>query len=251
MLKVTDAFYGYSKKTSPVLQGLSFSLDDAKTGILLGPNGVGKSTLLKCIEGLLKVSSGSIEIDSENVLKMKRKERAKKIAYVPQSPELGSLSVYDAVRLGRLPYRFSVEAEHDEEKTMEALTKMGLLELLDRNVNELSGGERQKVALARALAQEATLLLLDEPTSSLDLKNQEMLISLLMELHKEKLSMLISIHDINTALRLGDSFYMFKEGKIAHAGDEMVVNQASILDVYGAKLEEKKFDENRYFIGRK
>lgn len=238
MLNICDLSFSYSKKESNVLSNLQSSLDSGQIGVLLGPNGVGKSTLLKCIDGLLKPKSGSIELDDNDLLKIKRRELSKLVSYVPQNVELGTLSVYETILLGRIPYSYLYPKKNDEEVTKNVIRKIGLISLINRPVYELSGGERQKVAIARALVGKPKLMLLDEPTSNLDIKSQEMVIKTIMELKKEGgLSVLISVHDINLALRIADRFFFFKEGKIIKQGNSDIVDEKIIDDVYQVKAK--------------
>lgn len=249
MLEAKSLSFAYSRKGELVLDELSLTLNNGETGVILGPNGAGKSTLLKCLDGLLKPRGGHILLDGVDLSSLSRLERAKKIALVSQNPELGYLNVYDTVALGRLPYAYSKEAKDDEAETLSAIEMMGLTELMARNVNDLSGGERQKVAIARALAQKPSLLLFDEPTSSLDIKNQEMVASLISSLKSQQnLSILISMHDINLGLRLGERFFLFENGRIAYSGDSSVVNASSVSEVYEVRALERTLDGNKYII---
>lgn len=248
MLEVKDLTFAYSRKDGVVLDSLSLSLGKGKIGAILGPNGVGKSTLLKCIDGLLKPSSGGVFYDGNDLKNVRRKQKAQQIAIVFQDSELGTLNVYDSVRLGRLSYRFSPQSSLDEEETLKAIQMVGLEEKMDKNVMELSGGERQKVAIARALSEKASLLLLDEPTASLDIKNQEIIMRLIKKLNEsEGLSVLLSLHDINLALRFADVFYLFKDGKIAYSGDDSIVNRSTIDEIYGIKAREHVLEGHKYF----
>lgn len=249
MLKIDNLSFAYSKKEPLVLNSLSLSLDDSSLGVILGPNGAGKSTLLKCIDGITKVNQGSLFLNDEDLLTMKRKAKAQKIAYVPQQVELAPVDVYQNVLLGRIPYSYFYSGSKDQEKALDAIKTLGLEELMGKMPNALSGGERQKVAIARALASEPTLLLLDEPTANLDLKNQEIVIESLLKLkEQEKLSILISMHDINLALRIGDSFHFFNEGKIAFTGKKEDITSSLISNIYGVKGTIKVVDGERIFI---
>lgn len=244
MLEVKGLTYVYGKRGADVLRDVSFSMEKGEIGVLLGPNGAGKSTILKCLGGINPIPEGVAFYESEDLAKLKGRERAKKITYVPQSPIWSHLSVYDVVMMGRLPYLGLKAGQKDKEKVEEALSAMGIEDLALRPVNTLSGGERQKVALARALAEEASLWLLDEPTSSLDLASQIKMVSLIREKVKKRgLSALLSMHDINLALALADSFYLLKDGVIAHAGGEEIITEQNMEELYGVKvtlLEGKK-----------
>ena len=153
ILEIKDLRSGYSKSSPLVLDGVNLELDKGEVGVLLGKNGSGKTTLFKNILGLVKPASGNILFKGKDLLKIKGNERAKHISYVPQNAEFGSLSVFDTVLMGRMPYFGLRSGSSDEEKTAEMLKEMGMEHLASRNVEELSGGERQKTAIARALVQ--------------------------------------------------------------------------------------------------
>lgn len=154
MLKCENLSFRYSKNGKPVLNGASLELGAGEIGILLGKNGSGKTTLFKNILGINTPESGSISFDGENLLKMPRRERARRIAYVPQDIQFGALSVFDSILMGRVSY-FGLKASHDDYVAVEKIiADMGLRDFASRNVDELSGGERQKIAIARAMAQE-------------------------------------------------------------------------------------------------
>ena len=154
MLEIKNLRFRYSRRGPVVLDGVDLELKDGEIGILLGKNGSGKTTLFKTILGIQKPESGSIRFDGEDLLKMNRRERAKRIAYVPQSIHFGALSVFDTVLMGRVAYFGYKAGKEDEEAVWQILHDMRLEDYAARNVEQLSGGERQKIAIARALAQE-------------------------------------------------------------------------------------------------
>jgi iron complex transport system ATP-binding protein len=238
MLEIQHLSFGYSKKGPLVLEDLSLSLPQGKVGILLGPNGAGKSTLFKLLIGLYKPSAGSITFDHQDLLKMKRRERAKAIAYVPQSITFGDLSVYDTVLAGRLSSFGLFPGKNDQAEVSKILAEMGLNDIAGRNVNSLSGGERQKVAIARALAQEPKLLVFDEPTGNLDIANEHLILTTAQAIaHGERgIAILVSIHDLSLALNFGDIFYLLKDKSIKYAGGEESISEANLSDVYGIQV---------------
>jgi iron complex transport system ATP-binding protein len=245
MLCIKGVSYTYDKKT-PVLDSLSLSLKEGQIGVLLGQNGVGKTTLLKLLGGLLNPQSGSALLEEEDLFALKPKERAKKIAYVPQEISFPPLTVEEVVLLGRLPYFSLFPSKEDFEERDKALRALGLENLRKKNVMELSGGERQKVMIAKALAQNARLWILDEPTSNLDIHNQIEVLSILSRLAKEEgVSILLSIHDRNRALRLGDRFYLFLDGKILEEGDVNILTSSAIERVYGVKATIQEINGER------
>lgn len=248
MLDIKNLSYRYSKKSPFVLKDLKLSLPKGQVGILLGPNGAGKSTLFKILIGLYRPLEGSILFDGENLMKMKRKERAKAIAYVPQNITFGDLSVYDTVLSGRLSSFGLFPGEEDKEEVDKILAEMGLTAFSARNVNSLSGGERQKVAIARALSQEPKLLIFDEPTGNLDIANEHLILSTAQSLAHgpHQLAILVSIHDLSLALNFGDIFYLLKDGAIKYSGDQASINETNLTDVYGIPIEIATFKDHKF-----
>lgn len=227
----------------PVLQDVSFHLKKGQVLAVLGINGAGKTTLLKCLNKILSPQKGTILIDGKDVRQMARNEVAKILGYVPQRFAEESLSVFDAVLLGRKPYIRWAATDQDYHVVDKVLKLMHLEELALRPLSELSGGEAQKVVIARALAQEPQLLLLDEPVSNLDLKNQIEVMSLIQQVVKNQgISAIMAIHDLNLALRYADLFLLLKNGKVhTFAGIETITPQV-IYEVYGVRVTLQKFD---------
>ncbi len=237
MLIVNHLFSSYSKKGKTVLEDVSFQLGDGEIGVLLGPNGAGKSTLFQSILGTLKTKNGEILIDGVSQEDSKRKEWAQKIAYVPQRIPSSSLSVFETVLLGRMPYFSLTPGKEDKESTIQILEELGLSSFQNKATNELSGGELQKVAIACALNQNPSLLLLDEPTSNLDIKNSVLLQGLCKKLAKtHRISILIATHDLNSALDLGNRFYFLKEGKLIGQGKEDAFNEENVFNTFGVHV---------------
>jgi iron complex transport system ATP-binding protein len=214
---------------------------DVKLGEMLsivGPNGSGKSTLLKCINRILKTQQNTVLIDGEDASKLKLKELSKIMGYVPQnSTNTFPFTVFDIVLMGRKPYIHWSLSERDTEIVAEMLDFIGIGELAMRHYNELSGGEQQKVIIARALSQQPQILLLDEPTSSLDIKHQLEILCILKSLAKTKhCSVIVAMHDLNLAGRFSDRMLMLKQGCIFTVGTpEAVLTEENIESVYGVK----------------
>lgn len=171
MLTVEHLSYRY-RSGPQVLRDVGFSLEDGQFMAILGNNGVGKSTMLKCFNRILTPDSGSVQADGEELLRLPGREIAKRMAFVAQSVPATQMTVHDMVMLGRRPYMKWGFTEEDHKIVHEAIDQLGVSHLRGRFLSQLSGGERQKVMLARALAQQPKILLLDEPTSSLDIQNQ-------------------------------------------------------------------------------
>jgi len=242
MLSIRDLHFSYSKGV-PVLNGANLELEQGQIGILLGKNGSGKTTLFKAILGIHAPTGGQMRLDGENLLKMSRRQRARRIAYVPQDIHFGALSVFDSILMGRVSF-FGLKASHADYAAVEKIIEdMGLTPFAHRNVDALSGGERQKIAIARAIAQEPTLMVFDEPTGNLDIANEQLIIQEAKKLAREKnISILSSLHDLNQTLQFGDKFFFLKDGIIKYAGSREIVTPEVIRDVYGAQVKIAQID---------
>ena len=243
MLNVENLNFRYSKFSRPVLNGASLQLNAGEVGILLGKNGSGKTTLFKNILGINRPGSGKILFEGENLLKMSRKERARRIAYVPQDIHFGALTVFDSIMLGRISY-FGLKSGDDDYKAVEKiLTDMHLESYAFRMVDELSGGERQKIAIARAMAQEPKLMVFDEPTGNLDIANEQLIIEEARKLAKEKnIAILSSLHDLNQALTFGDKFFFLKNGVVKYAGGREIITPEVVKDTFDVDVRIHRID---------
>jgi len=231
----------FSYRSTPSLVGVSMDLQEKEVVGLVGPNGSGKTTLLKCINKLLEPKQGNIMLDNQEVKKMSRLEVAKDIGYVPQTttgnPE--ALPVFEIALMGRRPHINWQSTEKDNEIVWHALKLLNVEHIAMRNFFELSGGEQQRVLIARSIAQEAKVLLLDEPTSNLDIRHQLEVMDLTRRLVTcENLSAAIAIHDLNLASRYCDKVVMMKDGRVYSAGSaNSVLTVENIRDVYGIEVE--------------
>ena len=250
MLKVEDLRFRYGKTAPEVLCGASLELKQGEIGILLGKNGSGKTTLFKNILGIEKPKSGRISFGGENLLKMNRRERARRIAYVPQHIHFGDLTVLDSVLMGRVSY-FGMKAGAEDYLAVEKILKdMGLEEFAARSAEALSGGEKQKIAIARAMAQEPRLMVFDEPTGNLDIANEHLIMEEARKLARERnISILSSLHDLNQALYFGDKFFFLKNGVVKYAGGREIVTEDVIRDIFDIRVKIVEINGQKVILG--
>ncbi len=220
-----------------VLRNINFTISRGDFLAVLGINGAGKSTLLKCINRILKPCAGTVLIQNDQAGKLSRREMAKRVGYVAQRQESISTTVFDAVLLGRKPYIKWEASPKDLEIAHKALEMLELEEYALRYLDELSGGEQQKVVIARALAQEPDILLLDEPTSSLDLKNQLEVARIIKRVvTTQQIGAVVSMHDLNLSIRFANKFLLLKDGEIFAAGGLEVMTPKNIESVYSVPV---------------
>ena len=233
MVNVNNIRFAYSKTSEPILRDISFSLEDGQCMAILGVNGAGKSTLLKCIDRILQPQNGTVYIDGKDVFAMRGNETAQNIAYVAQNARSINMTVFDAVLLGRKPYIQWDASQKDRQIVTDIIHKMNLDKYVLRNMSELSGGESQKVMLARALAQEPRLLLLDEPTSNLDPRNQHEVMQTVRTIARENNICVITVlHDLNLAIRYCDRFLYLKDADLYSYGGMEIMTPEIIEEVY-------------------
>ena len=249
MLKVENLQFRYTKNGKMVLNGVDLELGRGEVGILLGKNGSSKTTLFKNILGIHAPVSGNIRFEGEDLLKMKRRERARRIAYVPQHIHFGDLTVFDSVLMGRVSY-FGLKASHEDYVAVEKILEdMGLTEFANRSAEELSGGEKQKIAIARAMAQEPKMMVFDEPTGNLDIANEQLIVQEAKRLAREKnISILSSLHDLNQALSFGDKFFFMQDGVVKYAGGKEIFTEEIVEDVFGVNVRSLQVDGQTVLI---
>ena len=237
-LRVNDIMFSYT--STPILEEITMELSASEMLGIVGPNGAGKSTLIRCINRILKPEQGSIHLNGQEIREMGTIEIAKHLGYVPQSfTGVFPATVFDTILVGRRPHIGWRSSESDEDKVWAILEMMAIEDLAMRDFNELSGGQQQKVLIARALAQEAGTLLLDEPTSNLDIKHQIEVMELLKDLVVNKgLSAIMAVHDLNLASRYADRVIIMKDGRIFDAGNPSdVLTPENIRSVYDVDVE--------------
>lgn len=218
-IELSDLEFGYDPEV-PVLKRVSFDFDRPEFICIMGPNGVGKSTLIHCINKILKPTGGTVLVDGVDVSRMKLKELARNLGYVPNATEDSfPLTVVDTVMVGlQNDYKFGTSSE-DLQKVYDVLRLMGIEHLAMRNFDELSAGQHQKVMLARGLVREPAAVLLDEPTSNLDIRHQLEVTKVLSRLPSERGMMIVMIsHDINITAKFADRIIMLHEGRIFAVG---------------------------------
>ena len=247
-ITIKDLNFSYGK--IPVLRDINLQVLEGKFTVLLGKNGSGKSTLLKLLAGLLPYKSGQIEVSGTDLRQLTISERAKLIGYLPQfhTPAF-PFTVEEVVLTGRASYIITVPKRKDITKTDEVIEKVGINHLRHRSYTDLSGGERQLVMIARVLAQEPKIILLDEPLSHLDLSNQARLLSLIKELLLSGLTVMAVLHDPNTAFMNADDFILIKNGAIRNLyGDEKPWDASILMDLYEVQIEALPFRNKALII---
>lgn len=234
----------FSYRSTEVLAGVDLDVMQGRITFIVGPNGSGKTTLLKCLAGILRFR-GAVFVQGVDLGRLSQQERAKLFGYLPQRVDLAPLVVLDAVMLGRKPHMGWRPGQRDREVVERVIRSLKLEHLASKPLTALSGGELQKVAIARALAQEPRMLLLDEPTSNLDLANQIEVMEIILRLKGEGIASIVTTHDLNLASLYADGVIMVKAGRIFTAGGREVLNERNIEEVYGIKVEVHQLDGRR------
>lgn len=237
MIRVENLIFRYPHTANPVVNDVSFAVEQGHLAVVLGPNGSGKTSLFKCIAGLWRPENGRVLFDGRDIVHMSFRERARLLAVVPQehTPPF-PYSVFEAVLMGRAPHvgLYSAPSAADADAAMAALEAVGVSALAERCYTRISGGERQLVLIARALAQEAPLLLLDEPTSHLDFRNQHLVLETVRKVAAAKnLTVLMTLHDPNLASSFAHQIIMLKAGAIVSTGTpETVLTADNLSNLY-------------------
>ncbi|GKX30925.1 iron ABC transporter ATP-binding protein [Vallitalea longa] len=232
--------FNYGQKS--ILNDLSINFDKGLFYSIIGPNGSGKTTLLKLLAGILPSDRKTVYLKNDDINVIKQKEIARRLSVVPQITDMQyEFSVHDIVMMGRTPYtsRFQKNTDKDKKLVNDAMRETGVSSLRDKKITQLSGGELQRVILARAIAQETDIMLLDEPISHLDIGYQYEISELVHKLCKKKgITVINIVHDLNIAMRYSDKILMLKDGYIYKYGDpEEVITKDTIKDVYSIDVE--------------
>ncbi|PMB23538.1 ABC transporter ATP-binding protein [Fischerella thermalis] len=222
----------------PIIRDLNLAIPSGQISVLVGANGCGKSTLLRGLARLLKPRGGTVYLDGESIFKLSTKEVAQQLGILPQGPVAPEgLTVRDLVAQGRYPYQNWLQqwSAKDEKIVQQALEITNLLDLAERELDTLSGGQRQRAWIAMALAQDTDILLLDEPTTFLDLAHQIEVLDLLYELHQTQgRTIVMVLHDLNHACRYADYLVAVKDGRIFTAGEpKLVMTEEMVQEVFG------------------
>ena len=248
-MKISVHNLEFNYNGTPVLKNVTSYIEKGDFVALVGPNGSGKSTLIKCLNGILKAKRGSIMIEDRKIDSILASELAKQMAYVPQNEyKKPVFTVFDMVLLGRKPYFNWKPGKNDIDVTHQILKTLHLESIAMKEVNKLSGGQQQTVIIARALAQEPEILLLDEPTANLDIKHQIEVLELLKSLSQKGMTIIVALHDINMAIRYTNKLMMLKEGKIFASGGMDIITDENIEALYDVKVNIFKQGENIFIL---
>ncbi|MDX9902850.1 MAG: ABC transporter ATP-binding protein [Bacteroidales bacterium] len=233
----------------PVIKGITHSFVKGSFTALLGPNGSGKSTLIRLINGILTPQAGTVEVMGRSAGSISAREMAREMAYVPQMQyNTFPATVFDTVLLGRNPYISWSPGKDDRRITAEILVRLGLDDIALKDLNKLSGGQRQQVFIARALAQQPSVILLDEPTANLDLRHQHEILRLLGELAAGGITVLVAIHDLNLALKYCNEFMILDDGQVSAEGRREIFSEKLIEDIYGVRIKIIRHEGEMYII---
>lgn len=248
-IRIQNLSVAYDNTT--IIEEMNLKLPKGKISIIIGGNGCGKSTLLKTIARINKPKRGDIFINNKDIRKIKEKDIAKEVAFLPQGPVCPSgLTVRELVAYGRFPHQKMIGGlnSHDQEMIDWAIEQTGLSEFADREVENLSGGQRQRAWIAMTLAQETEIIMLDEPTTYLDLSYQLEVLEILERLNKEKkITVVIVLHEINNAFRFADNIIGLKKGKIVCEGRPIdVINKENLKEIFGIEADLKKSETGEY-----
>lgn len=251
ILEARDIAYAYTSQTQ-ILEKISASIEPGSFLAILGVNGCGKSTLLSCLDDIIRPQKGEVLLENAPLSDYSREERATKIALVAQHSHAHGVTVYDALLLGRKPYIKAAPTDEDFAIVDRVIDELGLGPLALRYLDELSGGEHQKVVIGRALVQQTGVLLLDEPTNNLDMANQIEVMELVSKAaHEQHIACAAVLHDINLALRYCDRFLMLKDGNVRASGGREIITKETIEDVYDVSIDLIAYEDSFLVVPKK
>lgn len=249
LVHINNINFSYDGKE--ILKGITLDFNKGKFYSIIGPNGCGKTTLIKNISRILSTNKSTVFIDSKDLTSISSKEVAKILASVPQNIHINyEFKVYDVVMMGRVPHKGRFEGYNDEDKEIVeiAMKKADVWKLKDKLVTELSGGELQRVIAARALAQDTDIILLDEPTSHLDLQYQIEFLKIFKDICNDKVVIAV-LHDLNLVSLFSDEIIMLKDGKVIDIGEaNKVMTRENIKKVYNIDVEIYNDNNKRYIL---
>lgn len=251
MIKIEHLTFGYYD--SEIFRDLSLEVNEGEIFTILGPNGSGKTTLLKCIERILEPKGGAVFISGRDIRQYSFRDLARQVASVPQIHRLSfPYTVFELVLMGRNPHlgTFSTPSKFDMELAEKALREVGIYHLKDSPYTDISGGELRLMLLARALAQDASILVLDEPTAFLDFKNALMILSKVVQLRKTRsLTVVMSLHDPNLAMKYSDRVLIMKKLEVIALGKpEAVITAENLRKTYDMEVRVLKVDNETYIV---
>ena len=246
-LRINGVTFSYNG--TPVLKDVTKEIDSGDFVAVVGPNGSGKSTLLRVMDRILKPGSGSILYRDNDISGFERNTLARTFGYVPQNEgHKPPTKVFDTVLMGRKPHIGWKIRKRDTQITAEIIKQLDIEDLAMKDVNKLSGGQQQRVFIARALAQKPEVMLLDEPTGSLDIKHQIEVLQLLQSVSQNNITTIVAIHDLNLAVQYCNHFIMLKEGQIFASGGKEILTKENIETLYNVQVNIFNVDGNIFFV---
>lgn len=252
IIEISNLSFRYHSKKENTLKNISLNIHRGYFTTIIGANGSGKSTLVKNIVRLLKFQEGELHVNGVNANEYKAKDYAKKIAYIPQQIEIPEgITVQDFVSFGRTPYLSLMGnlTEKDHAIVEKAMRELHIYDWKDQMTNDLSGGQRQRVVVAMAVAQEADIIILDEPTTYLDVKAQYEILELMDILHDQGKTVVAILHDINQAIQYSDEIVVMKSGEVyAQGKPEVVITQKMLIDVFGVDAELSEVNKKKFIM---
>lgn len=247
ILEIKDIRFKYN--SLDILSNVSMEIKEGEVTGIMGPNGSGKTTILKCINRILEPYKGSILVKNRDLKELSNNDIAKNMGYVPQR-DGGRFprTVFDTILMGRKPYIQWAPTSKDLYTVSKIVDCLNLQDIAMRDINQLSGGQRQKVIIGRALAQEPEILLLDEPTTNLDLKHELEVMDIIWDQSRGGVTAILSVHDLNIAVRYCDNIIMLKNGRIFAVGGKEVLTPENIKSVYGVNAKVIKDSEMNIIV---